>query len=98
MSSTHFSDAHQPITNIFEIFSGEWKMDYPNKGKVRKHIEQLTKQTFYQNLQHVIKTLFQSLYLSLQYRVFRKFLSFWNLLAIVLVEIIQFCSLQDRKT
>ena len=73
-------------------------MDYPNKGKVRKHIEQLTKQTFYQNLQHVIKTLFQSLYLSLQYRVFRKFLSFWNLLAIVLVEIIQFCSLQDRKT
>ena len=44
-------------------------MDYPNKGKVRKHIEQLTKQTFYQNLQHVIKTLFQSLYLSLQYRL-----------------------------
>ena len=37
-------------------------MDYPNKGKVRKHIEQLTKQTFYQNLQHVIKTLFQSLF------------------------------------
>ena len=63
-------------------------MDYPNKGKVRKHIEQLTKQTFYQNLQHVIKTLFQSLYLGLQYKVYRKFLSLWNLSAIAQVEII----------